>query len=58
MYLINITNQLLSNYHVTSFPYTPNIRALESGIHILGIHNNNDNRIGGICVILKRWRSL
>ena len=44
MYLINITNQLLSNYHVTSFPYTPNIRALESGIHILGIHNNNDNQ--------------
>jgi hypothetical protein len=44
MYLINITNQLLSNYHVTSFPYTLNISALESGMYILGIHNNDDNQ--------------
>ena len=44
MYLINITNQLLSKYHITTFPYTLNISALESGIHILGILNNDENQ--------------
>lgn len=38
IYLYNITNQLLSQYLITSFPYTLNISELKSGIYILGIH--------------------
>ena len=44
MYLYNITNQLVSKYYITTFPYTLNISELESGMYILSIHNNDDNQ--------------
>ena len=44
MYLYNITNQLVSKYYITTFPYSLNISALESGMYLLSIHNNDDNQ--------------